>query len=149
MNRSPADVVPETGAPSSGLPRGAGLGADFGALTLAWQRLTSVARAAGGQGERISAIRALEDLKDAACAAQAELGVAVVAAELAAADAVSDEDSQGSEPRSRARERRRAMARRSAVAQIALARRESPHRAGVLVGAAEALVAEMPCTLAA
>lgn len=185
MNRSPVDVVPGTGAPSSGLPRGAGLGADFGALTVAWQRLASVAMSAGGKGERISAIRALEDLKDAACAAQAELGVAVVAAELAEADAVSDEldlaaaaesdssrahegapaqtgesagsgepadfgeDSRGSEPRSRARERHRAVARRSAVAQIALARRESPHRAGVLVGAAEALVTEMPCTMAA
>ncbi|MDQ2624803.1 MAG: 13E12 repeat family protein, partial [Actinomycetota bacterium] len=137
---------------------------DRGALADAWQQLVEAAAGASTQRARISVIRALEDLKDAACAAQAELAVTVVAAEVASADAPSDQAERAerdgnsrevtselgaASPASRARARRRATARRSAIAQIALARRESPHRAGVLVGAAEALVAEMPCTLAA
>lgn len=143
------------------------------ALTAAWARLISTA---GGRPDllgagprehvgpsvavlpgdaavdRIEVISALEDLKDAACALQAELAVDVVRhevtrAERAAAAAV-DPDAPAA-VRARARERTVRRARRSAVGQIALARRDSPHRGGVLVGAAEALVAEMPCTLAA
>lgn len=101
------------------------------------------------QRARIDAIRALEDLKDAACAAQAELAVAVVAAEVATAESVSAAADVDSADPSRARARRVSRARRSAIGQVALARRESPHRGQVLVGMAEALVHEMPHTLAA
>lgn len=81
---------------------------------------------------RIDAIRELEDLKAALSAAQAKLTVAFVASQRAARsgerpDRTSDD----------------------AGAQIALARRESPHQGGRLVGMARALVAEMPHTLAA
>lgn len=41
------------------------------------------------------------------------------------------------------------LSHRSASAEIALARKESPHRGGRFVGVAEALVHEMPCTFAA
>ncbi|NLF04630.1 MAG: HNH endonuclease, partial [Actinomycetales bacterium] len=97
----------------------------------------------------IEAIRLLEDLKDAACAAQAELAVGVVAAEVAAAEAVADDVDVDAECASRAKARRVARARRSAIGQVALARRESAHMGGVFVGIAEALVHEMPCTFEA
>src|SRR5690606_38232721 len=97
-------------------------------------------------GDPIAAIAALEDLKDAACAAQAELAAAVVRAEVrhaASRPVPEDVDEE------RVVRRRCAAARRSAIAQVALARRESPHRGGVLVGAAEVLCAEMPHTFTA
>ncbi|NLF06104.1 MAG: hypothetical protein GX593_14050, partial [Actinomycetales bacterium] len=101
------------------------------------------------QRDRVEAIRLLEDLKDAACAAQAELAVAVVAHEVAVAEAVADDVDVDAECASRAKARRVARARRSAIGQVALARRESPHMGGVFVGMGEALVHEMPCTFAA
>ena len=125
------------------------LGVDLGALTEAWQRLAA-APAAGsvGQAERVSAIRALEDVKDAASAAQGELAVAVVTSEVAAARAACDA-AGGEACGPRVRERKVAQARRSAIGQVALARRESPRRAQVLHGVGHVLVHEMPHTLAA
>ena len=84
--------------------------------------------------ERIETIRALEELKSAAAAAQARLTAAFAASQRA--------------------EQRRDGVRESEVARgigaaVALARRESPHRGSRLVGLAEALVHEMPRTMAA
>ena len=124
------------------------LGVDLGALTDAWQRLAAAATGPVGQVERVSAIRALEDVKDAVCAAQAELAVAVVANEVGAAEAACDAAGR-EECGPRVRARKVAQARRSAIGQVALARRESPSQGQVLVGVAEALVYEMPHTLAA
>ena len=94
---------------------------------------------------RIDRIRALEDLKAAAAAAQAreaaELHASRVAGDGAGDDAVAG---ARSEVGAAARDLRRGVA-----AEIALARRESPHRGGRHLGLADALVAEMPHTFAA
>jgi hypothetical protein len=90
----------------------------------------SAARDAG----RIDAIRALEELKAAAAAAQARLAAAFDVSQRAAqAGAGVPVQKQG----------------KGVAAQVALARRESPARAGRLLGFAKALVHEMPYTLAA
>ncbi len=127
------------------------LSAEVVELVAAFDRLT-VAGAAG-QRARVDAIRALEDVKCAAAAAQAELAVAIVSSEVAAAEAVCDSVGADDEPvaacGSPLRGRKVSQARRSAIGQVALARRESPARAQVLVGVAEALVNEMPHTLSA
>lgn len=89
---------------------------------------------AGDQAERIDRITALERLKSAAAAAQARETVAFKQTRLA------DEQAAGI-PATR---------RGQAVRQeIALARRTSPHRAGTMVGLADALVHELPNTMAA
>lgn len=81
----------------------------------------------------IDLITALEELKSASCAAQAEAATAFDAARRSQAAAAGV-----------------AAARRSAgvANEIALARRESPHRGQALLGMAKALSAEMPHTLA-
>ncbi|WP_284752985.1 HNH endonuclease [Arthrobacter sp. efr-133-R2A-120] len=84
--------------------------------------------------ELIDQLRALEDLKSAAAAAQARIAVAFDAAQRSA-------DAAAGVP---AEERGRGVG-----AQIALARRESPARGSRLFGLAKALVTEMPHTLAA
>ncbi|GAB2715674.1 hypothetical protein GCM10027038_12690 [Arthrobacter bambusae] len=84
--------------------------------------------------ELINQLRALEDLKSAAAAAQARIAVAFDAAQRsadAAAGVPAEEHGRG------------------VGAQIALARRESPARGSRLFGLAKALVTEMPHTLAA
>lgn len=81
--------------------------------------------------ERVDLIRALEELKSAACAAQAQLSVELDASQRA-------EQARAGVPLSR---------RGAGIgAQVALARRESPHRGGRLLGLAKALVVEMPHT---
>src|SRR5690606_30865896 len=158
VSAAPVSAAPVSAAPVSAAPVGS---RSLEAVSAAWSRLAAVPSGGlEGQRERIEAIRALEDLKDAASAAQAELAVALVAAEVDAAGSACDaaardddgraevdrDDSQDGEPTrqleasSRLRERKVAQARRSAIGQIALARRESPHRARTLVGVAEALV---------
>ncbi|MGH8938685.1 MAG: HNH endonuclease, partial [Actinomycetes bacterium] len=83
--------------------------------------------------DRVEQLRALEDRKAAAAAAQA-----VVAADLDASVRTAHAarglpaDQQG----------------RGVAAQVALARRESPSRGGRHLGLAKALVDEMPHTLA-
>lgn len=88
----------------------------------------------GSDAERIDALAALEALKSAACAAQARLSVAFAA-------------SQEAEQREQGVPARRCG--RGVAVQIGLARRESPHQGGVVLGLAKVLVAEMPYTLAA
>ncbi|MHC6222748.1 HNH endonuclease [Arthrobacter sp. MMS24-S77] len=88
----------------------------------------------GGGTELIRQLRALEDLKSAAAAAQARIAVAFDAAQRSAdAAAGVPAEEQG----------------RGVGAQVALARRESPARGSRLHGLAKALVTEMPHTLAA
>ncbi len=83
--------------------------------------------------ERIDRLRALEELKAAAAAAQAVLAADLDASVRAAhADAGVPAEEHG----------------RGVAAQVALARRESPHRGGRHLGLAKALVHEMPHTLA-
>ena len=81
----------------------------------------------------IDVITALETLKCASAAAQAQLTDAV-------ATAISDERKQSGKPKSQWR--------RGIPSQIGLARRESPHRGGTHLGLARALVHEMPHTMA-
>ena len=82
--------------------------------------------------ELIDRIRALEELKAAASAAQARTAAAFDASQRRkqAAAGIRREDLG-----------------RGVASQIALARRESPNRGGRLLGFAKALVSEMPCTL--
>lgn len=89
---------------------------------------------AGTQGEAIDSIRALEELKSAAAAAQARLtaGFDSLERQRQAELGLSKED-QG----------------KGNAAQIALARRESPNRGNRDLGLAKALVHEMPHTLEA
>src|SRR4051794_26380213 len=89
--------------------------------------------AAGDDSDRVDALRALEILKCAAAAAQAELSVDLDAS-----------------MRQRAADRGVAPVRqgRGISHQIALARRESPHRGQVHLGLAKSLL-EMPHTRAA
>ncbi|MEW1822793.1 DUF222 domain-containing protein, partial [Arthrobacter sp. NPDC080031] len=88
----------------------------------------------GDRAELINQLRALEDLKSAAAAAQARIAVAFDAAQRSAdADAGVPAEERG----------------RGVAAQVALARRESPARGSRLHGLAKALVTEMPHTLAA
>ncbi len=81
--------------------------------------------------ERVEAIAAMERLKSALCAAQADLAVGLDAS---------------------VREQQRvagvAAARRGrgVAAQIALARSESPHRGQILLGLAKDLATDLPCT---
>lgn len=89
---------------------------------------------AADDGERIEQLRVLEEVKAACAAAQARVTVAFKASQLAAQEAAGV----------RAAERGRGIG-----AQVALARRESSHRGSRLVGLAEALVREIPATLAA
>ncbi len=96
-------------------------------------------RLAGMSGELddaslVDAISSLEQLKAAAAAVQARFTVAFKESQLALQKAAGVRSAdQG----------------RGISAQVALARQESPHRAGRLVGLAVALVKEMPGTLAA
>ncbi|HRA76182.1 MAG TPA: DUF222 domain-containing protein [Propionicimonas sp.] len=84
--------------------------------------------------ERVDRIRLLEDLKGAIAAAQAREAVALKRSVVAA------EAERGVPARNRGR---------GVGAQVALARRESPHRGDRLMGLAEALVNELPHTMAA
>jgi hypothetical protein len=84
-------------------------------------------------GQRIDLISELESLKGAASAAQARLAVSFADSQEAAQEAGG----------AAARERGRGVA-----TQIALARRESPHRGSRHLGFARAMVHEMPATMA-
>ncbi|MCR1780980.1 DUF222 domain-containing protein [Nocardioides carbamazepini] len=87
----------------------------------------------GGAADQVEVIAALEELKSAVCAAQAQAAVAFDVqrrAEQARAGVRADRQGRGT------------------AAEIALARRESPHRGQSLLGLGKILVAEMPHTLA-
>ncbi|HET7173270.1 MAG TPA: DUF222 domain-containing protein [Nocardioidaceae bacterium] len=83
---------------------------------------------------RVDQIRALEEVKSAAAAAQATVTAAFVASQRR-------EQGERGVPSE--------LVGRGVVAQVALARRESPHRAARCVGWAQILTAELPHTLAA
>ncbi len=90
--------------------------------------------AADSQAVLADRLRALEELKAAAGAAQARVAAALDASVRAAhARAGLPTEKQGI----------------GVGAQVALARRESPARGGRILGFAKALTTEMPCTLAA
>ncbi len=84
--------------------------------------------------ERIETLRALEELKSAAAAAQAR---------------ITGEFARSQRAEQRAAGVREAEVGRGIAAQVALARRESAHRGATLVGLARALTEEMPHTLRA
>jgi len=88
----------------------------------------------GSNAVLIDRISLLERLKSSCAAAQAMLTHSFVDSQTA--DGV-------------ARQVRPEQTRRSVAAQVALARRDSRHRGGRLVGLAAALVTDMPCTLSA
>ncbi len=106
-----------------------------GALeTLEWL-LDPAGKAVDGEARGdIDLIRALEDVKNAACAAQAVAAVRFARAQRA-------EQARLGVPAERLG--------RGVAEQIALARRESPHAGAVFLGMAAMLVSEMPRTLAA
>lgn len=83
--------------------------------------------------QRIDLISELESLKGAASAAQARLAVDFADSQEAAQAAGGVPDSERG---------------RGVAAQIALARRESPHRGSRHLGFARAMVREMPATMA-
>src|SRR4051812_25232114 len=117
-------------------PRGASTGAPPGVTTAelgGWVTGLRHLVESADDADRIDRIRILEQLKAAAAAAQAHETAAFkksqLQVQLAAGVAAQDVG-------------------RGIGAQVALARRESPHRGSRLVGLAEALVHEMPHTLA-
>lgn len=119
-------------ATSTGPAAAAGTALDAAAIA-AW--ITDLARMDRdvSDAERVDRIRALEDLKAAAAAAQARASVdldASVRAERAARGLPAERQGAG------------------VAAQVALSRRESPHRGGRHLGFGQALVGEMPCALA-
>lgn len=121
--------LPRPEAPSAGGGFGVvvvvGSGAVFG-----WVR--SLAAGADDDASRVDRLRVLEDLKSAICAEQAVLAVDLDSSQR------STQESAGVATRQRGR---------GVAAQVALARRESPHRGQVLLGLGQVLVAEMPHTL--
>ena len=100
-------------------------------------RVADVLRATSlpeSDAERIAVLRGLEELKATIAGVQAEVAVAFDRSQraLQAAQGVAA-----------------GQLGRGIAAQVALARRESPHAGGRLLGMAKALVREMPCALAA
>jgi len=106
---------------------------DTGMLAAWVGRLSRIDRVVDDR-ERIEQIRALEELKSAAAAAQA----------VATADLVTSQHA-----RQRLAGTPRQDLGRGVAAQVALARRDSPYQGSRHVGLAQALVQEMPGTLAA
>lgn len=102
-------------------------------LRVTLTRLASLSRAVD-DAERINQIEALERIKSACAAAQARVTDDLRASRAAA------EEAAGVPPEERGR---------GLGSEIALARRESPHKGSRLLGLARALAEEMPHTLAA
>ena len=107
----------------------------LGTATLAgWRRRLACLDRAVGDGERVEQLRALEELKAAAAAAQAVVTADLVASQRAQQKAAGvPEKDLG----------------KGIGAQVALARRDSPHRGSRHGGLALALAHEMPATMAA
>lgn len=97
-------------------------------------RLSELAATVSDDAARVDALAVLERLKGAASAAQARLTVEFKASQLAMQEAAGVPAAQRG---------------RGIGAQIAFARRESPFHAARYVGLADALVHEMPATMAA
>ncbi len=125
----------ESANPGCLRPAASGVDAGVGAPEVrSWAAGLARVDGAVTDAERIDQLRALEGLKSAAAAAQARITAGFVASQRA------EQESQGV---------RRHDLGKGIAAQVALARRESPHRGNTLVGVATALVGEMPHTLAA
>lgn len=109
-----------------------------GSLTTAdlagWVEALSTLQLDVSDAEHIDRLRLLENVKGAIAAAQAREAVALQRSVVAA------EAEQGVPAGKRGR---------GVAAQVALARRESPHRGDRLMGLAHALVGELPATMAA
>ncbi len=127
-----------------------------------WMSVLATLAPAGDDPGRIDQIRALENIKSGCAAAQARITAAFAASQRAhhtsgrGGEADRSMLRAGTPPGAtrtgQAAHRRATAARlaaRSAAGQIALARRDSPHRGGRHVGLADTLVHEMPRTLAA
>jgi Domain of unknown function (DUF222) len=127
-----AEPLPVGGSPS--VCGSTPVGGSPAACVRALARAMGAAPPARTDAELVDLIRALEELKSVAAAAQAraaaELDASVRAARAAAGVPASERS-------------------RGVAAQVALARRESPHAGGRHLGLARALVDEMPHTLAA
>ena len=89
---------------------------------------------------RIDRIATLERMKGACAAAQARLCADLLTDRLANEHAATDGTRRPFDPD---------QVRRGVAAEIGLARQQSPHRARRMLGLAQALTTEMPCTLAA
>lgn len=125
-NRLPVKSGQPAGSPADAL------GPSAADLTR-WRAALALASPALHDADRIDRIRLLDELKSAAGAAQAREAVAFKESQLKEQMAA----------RVPARDVGKGIG-----AQVALARRESPHRAARLMGLAQALVDEMPQTLA-
>ncbi len=99
-----------------------------------WTRALAGLEDAVGDAERVDQLRALEELKSAAAAAQARVTVAFDRSQRA------DQEAAGLPAR---------RVGAGVAAQVALARRDSPVKGARHLGLAHALVEEMPHTLAA
>jgi hypothetical protein len=139
---APTDTVRPGKTARSGLPAPAPAPAPSaspappGALVVrGWrEELLALAASPGGEASDVDLVAALEELKATACAVQARVSVRVDAARRAA------EAGEGVPAERRGR---------GVPTQLGLARRESPHRARALLGAAKAWMGEMPFTFAA
>ncbi len=101
----------------------------------------------GGGKEVVALISTFEDVKNALTAGQAQLALALRdVREEQATQRLADTVREGEAWETRRREHELALAHRSAVSEVALARRESPHRAARLIGLAQVLATEMPHT---
>jgi hypothetical protein len=96
--------------------------------------LRSLGRVADGAGELVEQLRCLEELKSAAAAAQARVATAFATTQVA------DQKAAGVPVTALGK---------GVAAQVALARRDSPHRGSRHLGLAQALTRELPHTLAA
>lgn len=132
-NRECGADAPAHGCAASSEPSGTGAGIDAGRVHAWTAALAAPLRDLDDAG-RIDLIRALEDLKSAASAAQARASVDLDVSQRAA--------QRGSGVHGE-------LLGRGVGAQVALARRESPYAGGRYLGLAKALVGEMPHTLAA
>ncbi len=99
--------------------------------TLARERCDRGGHDTAADAVRVEAIAAMERLKSALCAAQADLAVGLDAS-------VRDQHAIARVPAARRG--------RGVAAQVALARSESPHRGQVLLGLAKDLAVDLPCT---
>ncbi len=113
--------------------------------------LTGLGTVTCAASEHVDQLRALEELKASVAAAQARVTAAFAAAEQRRTDeerpARVSADSEGFEAWQARRDAQRS--RPSVGAQVALARRLSPHQGAKQVSIATALVEDLPATLAA
>ncbi len=94
----------------------------------------------GVNAQRIDRIAVLEQLKSACAASQAGLSAGLLTDRLADDRVATDGTRRRFDPD---------QVRRGVAAEIGLARHQSPSRARKMLGLAQALTLEMPCTLAA